>query len=73
VYDNLAIEDEDHAAFDDVRSVAIALLTIEQDGFDRWLGPALGSPLIHNRLELRGMLQRGFAELRKIHERYGLV
>lgn len=73
VYDNLAIQDEDHAAFDDVRSVAIALLTIEQDGFDRWLGPTLSSPLIHNRLELRDMLQRGFGELRTVHEKYGLV
>lgn len=73
VYNNLAIQDEDHAAFDDVRSVAIALLTVDMDGFDHWLGPALSSPLIHNRPELRGMLQRGLGELRKVHERYGLV
>lgn len=73
VYEDLAIQDDNHAAFDDVRSVGIALLTIEQEGFDRWLGPTLSSPLIQNRLELRDMLQRGFSELRKLHERYGLV
>ena len=73
VYDNLSIQDQDHAAFDDVRSVAIALLTIEQNGLDRWLGPTLSSPFIHNRFALRNMLERGFSELRTIQERYGLV
>ena len=32
VFENLGRNDEDHAAFDDVRSVALARLTIAEDG-----------------------------------------
>lgn len=71
-YDNLGKPDPDHAAFDDVRSVAIARLTVQEDGLDRWLGPALSSPLIQNRLELRKMLQRGLDELGALHTTYGV-
>ncbi|MFF1831168.1 Qat anti-phage system QueC-like protein QatC [Paenarthrobacter sp. NPDC058040] len=72
VFDNLGRPDEDHSAFDDVRSVAIARLTVQEDGLDRWLGPVLSSPLIKNRPELRKMLQRGLDELGVLQAKYGL-
>jgi hypothetical protein len=43
VYADLGRPDEDHAAFDDVRSVALARLVVAEEGFDRWLGPTLSS------------------------------
>lgn len=72
-YENLGRPDDDHAAFDDVRSVALARLTVQEDGLDRWLGSALSSSLIANRPALRQMLQRGLDELGRLHAKYGLV
>lgn len=73
VYADLGRPDEDHAAFDDVRSVALARLVVTEEGFDRWLGPTLSSPRITNRAALREMLQRGLNELGALHEKYGLA
>lgn len=72
-YDDLGKPDNDHAAFDDVRSVAVARLSVQEDGIDRWLGPALSSSLITNRLALREMIQRGLEELGLLHTQYGLA
>jgi 7-cyano-7-deazaguanine synthase in queuosine biosynthesis len=72
VYGDLGRPDNDHAAFDDVRSVAMARLVVAEDGFDRWLGPTLSSPRITNRAALREMLQRGLDELGVLHAEYGL-
>ncbi|WP_326549454.1 Qat anti-phage system QueC-like protein QatC [Micromonospora sp. NBC_01813] len=73
VYTDLGRSDEDHAAFDDVRSVAMARLVVAEDGLDRWLGPTLGSPRITNKAALRAMLQRGVDELGRLHAKYGLA
>jgi hypothetical protein len=72
VYEDLGKPDEDHAAFDDVRSLAIARLSVQEDGLDRWLGPALSSPLIKDRAGIRAMLQRGLDELGSLHTKYAL-
>ncbi|WP_345453580.1 Qat anti-phage system QueC-like protein QatC [Arthrobacter gyeryongensis] len=73
VFTDLGKPNEAHAAFDDVRSVAFARLTVEEDGLDRWLGPALSSLLITNRAALRDMLQRGLDELGSLHTEFGLT
>lgn len=73
VYADLARLDEDHAAFEDIRSVALARLLVAEDGFDRWLGPALSSTRITNSTALRDMLQRGLDELGTLHAEYGLA
>nr|WP_202800394.1 Qat anti-phage system QueC-like protein QatC [Mycolicibacterium phlei] len=72
-YRDLGTPDENHSAFDDVRSVAMAMLTAREDGLDRWIGPALSSPFIADRVPLRQMLQRGLDELGLLHAKYGLV
>ena len=72
VYEDLGRADEDHSAFDDVRSVAMARLVTAEDGFDRWLGPTLSSPRITNSAALREMLRRGLDELGALHARYGI-
>lgn len=73
VFEDLSKRDHEHAAFDDVRSVTLAQLAIDEDGFDYWLGTALSSPLIGNRAALRGMVERGMAELRELHTNFGLL
>lgn len=72
VYEQLGKDDSDHAGFDDVRSVAMALTAVATDGFDLWLGNALGSPLIGDRVGLRAMVERGLAELKTLHKTYGV-
>jgi hypothetical protein len=67
VYESLGKNDEDHAGFDDVRSVAMALAAVAADGLDVWLGNSLGSTMIADRAALRAMVERGLAELARLH------
>jgi hypothetical protein len=71
-FDDLSKDDEDHARYDDVRSVAIARLSAEAN-FDRWLGPSLSSPYINDAHSLRSMLKRGMSELADLHSAFGLT
>ncbi|MBY5660937.1 Qat anti-phage system QueC-like protein QatC [Rhizobium leguminosarum] len=72
VYEPLGKDDEDHASFDDVRSVAIALASAKAEGLDGWLGNTLSSPNIGDRNGIRDMLDRGLNELGKLHRLYGV-
>jgi 7-cyano-7-deazaguanine synthase in queuosine biosynthesis len=73
VYENLGRNDREHAGFDDVRSVAMALAAVTTDGLDAWLGAALSSPAIEDdRSALIAMVQRGLDELKALHEAYGV-
>lgn len=72
VFDSLGRDNTDHSGFDDVRSVAIALTAVRDEGADAWLGHALSSPLIGDRAALLGMLERGLEEVRALHDTYGV-
>lgn len=72
VYEPLGKNNDEHAGFDDVRSVAIALAAAQEDGIENWLGHALASPLIGDRAGLMAMLERGLAELGALHRAYGV-
>lgn len=72
VYEPLGRDDADHARFDDVRSVAMAIAQVEADGLDNWLGPALGSPMIQDAPALKAMVRRGLEELKALHRAYGV-
>ncbi|MBN9607416.1 MAG: hypothetical protein J0G30_12480 [Actinomycetales bacterium] len=67
VYRDLALRNSDHAHFDDVRSVGIAIATVAESGLDRWLGTGLGSPYVADRAQYRSMLERGLTELANLH------
>ena len=73
VYEQIGRHDADHSGFDDVRSVAVALAAVQDDNVESWLGHALASPLIGDRAALLSMLERGMAELRTLHKRYGVT
>ena len=46
VYVDLGKDDEDHAGFDDVRSVAMAIAEVNTDSFDCWFGTSLNSAVL---------------------------
>jgi 7-cyano-7-deazaguanine synthase in queuosine biosynthesis len=70
VFEDLGRNDEDHAAFDDVRAVAIARLTVQEDGFAYWAGGSLSWVPTGERAAAKAMLQDGIAELGKLHDHY---
>nr|WP_249792753.1 7-cyano-7-deazaguanine synthase [Bradyrhizobium sp. BRP22] len=72
VYEHLGRDDPDHASFDDVRSVSMALAAAKGAGFDDWLGGALSWPGIQERDALKDMLRRGLGELGALHAKYGV-
>jgi 7-cyano-7-deazaguanine synthase in queuosine biosynthesis len=72
VYERLGKKDVQHARFDDVRSVAMALAQVETEGSDSWLGPALVSPRLDEEPSIREMLARGLGELKALHLAYGV-
>jgi 7-cyano-7-deazaguanine synthase in queuosine biosynthesis len=72
VYSNLGRDDDDHAGFDDVRSVAMALAEVEADGLERWLGTALSTTLLGDVASLQAMVGRGLGELGALLESYGV-
>ncbi|MHC2462487.1 Qat anti-phage system QueC-like protein QatC [Bradyrhizobium embrapense] len=72
VFEALGRDDSDHAGFDDVRSVGMALAAVRDGGFDEWLGSALSWPRIGQRDALKDMLRRGLAELGALHAAYGV-
>lgn len=72
IFDQLGKGDADHARFDDVRSVAMALAEVKADGLDAWLGSALAYPRIGDTAPLRDLIQRGLDEFQTLHQHYGV-
>jgi 7-cyano-7-deazaguanine synthase in queuosine biosynthesis len=72
VYEELGKQDADHAAFDDVRSAAMAIAEVESDGLDAWLGSALSVPLVDEKIGLRSLIDRGLREIANLHAAYGV-
>lgn len=63
VYVDLGRDDKDHAGFDDVRSVAMALAEVKSDSLDAWLGISLSTTLLGDISQLQMMVDRGLKEL----------
>ncbi len=72
VFGPLGQQDESHAAFDDVRSVASAVSMVQTHGLDRWLGATLASVPVEVREDTRSMLKRGIRELEELHKNLGV-
>ncbi len=56
-----------------VRATAMAALEVEQDGLDSWLGASLSFPQLDNVAELRGVVDRGLAELARFLRSQGVT
>lgn len=65
-YDNLALDDEDHAGFDDVRSALIGIAECGELGITRWLGATLSSDLVEDKEQLRQTVKRGLGEMQAL-------
>ena len=72
VYEDLGKDGEDHAGFDDVRSAAMAIAEVQSGGLDDWLGMALSSTLLGDVSSLKGVVERGLAELADLHSAHGV-
>jgi hypothetical protein len=72
VFEHLGDDDADHAGFDDVRSVAMALAAVKADGLDAWLGTALSTALLGDVSLYEAVVQRGLDELRTLLKAYGV-
>ncbi len=70
VFKDLGRDDPDYAGFDDVRSAAMAIAEVKMDGLDNWLGTALSSVPPGEVAPLRGMVERGLAEIAALHRKY---
>jgi hypothetical protein len=63
VYQDLSPDDNEHARYDDVRSAAMAIGDVEQNGLDLWLGASLSSSMLQDRDALKDVAKRGLDEL----------
>lgn len=72
VYKNLGLDDQQHAAFDDVRSAAIALHTIKNKGFNQWIGSSLAALPAKESSKLRSVVKAGMQELKLLLAPYKL-
>jgi 7-cyano-7-deazaguanine synthase in queuosine biosynthesis len=63
VYKNLAIDNDEHAGFDDVRSALIGIAEHRELGTNRWIGSTLSSNLIEDKAALKQVVERGLAEI----------
>lgn len=72
-YGPLGQRDADHAHFDDVRSLAMAIREVAVGGIDPWLGSALSYPRMGSRAPICGLVKRGLEELSALHEHLGVT
>jgi hypothetical protein len=72
VYKNLGRDDEDHVRFDDVRSVAMAVIEAKNEGLEKWLGTALSTALLGDVSQPEAMVGRALKELEALLQVYGV-
>jgi hypothetical protein len=72
VYQDLGRGDSNHAGFDDVRSVAMALAEVEDERLENWIGTALSTVLLGEVGPLQAMVDRALKELRLLFKAYGV-
>ena len=63
VYADLARDDDAHARYDDVRSVAMAVATAETEGVSNWARPVLSSAVLGDVTDYTDLVTRGIREL----------
>jgi hypothetical protein len=71
-YVDLGRDDSDYAAFDDVRSVAMALAEVNSDGLEEWIGSSLSTALLGDVGALEQMAGRGLNELGSLFKFHGV-
>jgi hypothetical protein len=72
VYQDLGRDDHDHAAFDDVRTVALAIAMAKRGDLDRLIGASLSAVGQAERAGIKTMIHRGIDELAALHTALGI-
>lgn len=72
-FSDLAINDDDHAHFDDVFSMRMAVVNRAEIGTSRWIGASLSSNLIDNKKQYENTVERGLLEMQEFLRDLGLV
>jgi hypothetical protein len=72
-YDVLGTPGRRFRDFDDVRSVAVAIHTVDTRGVEEWVGGALNSALIGDTALAQGVTEQGLDELRKFLQAQGVL
>lgn len=72
VYSKLSRKDRNHARFDDVRSVAIAVAEVKTNGLNDWLGTSLSSTLLGDVSAYKETVGRGLDELKQFLDLAGV-
>ncbi|MEH3047206.1 Qat anti-phage system QueC-like protein QatC [Sphingomonas adhaesiva] len=72
-YDPLGQRDRWHTRFDDVRSVAMAIDAIAQNGLEHWIGGAMNGEMLGDVAPYRDVVGRGIAELATLHQHLGVT
>lgn len=72
VYEPLGKADADHAWFDDVRSLGMAVHEVNSVGLKTWLGPSLAYPRMGDKALILDLVKRGLDELAALHKHYGV-
>jgi len=72
IYQHLGRDDENHAGFDDVRSVAMAILKVRTGGIQDWVGTALSTAVLGDVRVLEAMVSRGLEELDSLLKAHGV-
>jgi 7-cyano-7-deazaguanine synthase in queuosine biosynthesis len=72
IYEHLGRDDEDHASFDDVRSVAMAILKVHTGRIQDLVGTALSTAVLGDVQVLEAMVCRGLEELDSLLKAHGV-
>jgi 7-cyano-7-deazaguanine synthase in queuosine biosynthesis len=72
VYCVLGQDDDEHAGFDDVRSVAMAIQEVQSGGIRDWIGTALSTATLDDVATLEEMVGRGLQELDSLLNSHGV-
>jgi hypothetical protein len=72
VYNELGRDEDNHAGFDDVRSVAMALAESKDMGLDSWIGTALSTALLGDISAYQNTVDRGLQELGILFDLHGV-
>jgi len=71
-YENLGLDNEQNARYDDVRGVAMALEQVCSVGIEQWTGTALSTVTLPDVPALEAMIGRGLNELAALFSEYGV-
>lgn len=72
-YNDLSIQSDDYSNYDDVRSVAMAILEIRESGLEAWLGTSLNTALLGDTTGYKATIVEGLNELEDLLKGYNIL